>query len=100
MRPIAEEEYGIPRAQVVGSSVVSESQVKDGKAEIVRLQKIGFIDDKAGKPLRIYEHIGRRLILACGNSGSDMQMIEAIMCSSSKIWRRAGCPLRRSTRGT
>jgi phosphoglycolate phosphatase-like HAD superfamily hydrolase len=76
MRPISEEAYGIPPEQVVGSSVVSEFQVKDGKAEIVRLPKIGFIDDKAGKPVGIYEHIGRRPILAFGNSDSDIQMIE------------------------
>jgi phosphoserine phosphatase len=76
MRPISAEAYGIPPWQVVGSSVASEFQVKDGKAEIVRLPKIGFIDDKAGKPVGIYEHIGLRPILAFGNSDSDMQMIE------------------------
>ena len=75
MRPITEEAYGIPPEQVVGSSVMSEFQIKDGKAEIVRMPKIGFIDDKAGKPVGIYEHIGRRPILAFGNSDSDMQMI-------------------------
>jgi hypothetical protein len=76
MRPITEEAYGIPPEQVIGSSVASEYQVKDGKPEIVRLPKIGFIDDKAGKPVGIYEHIGRRPILAFGNSDSDMEMIE------------------------
>ncbi len=76
MRPIAEEAYGIPPHQVMGSSVASEYRSKDGKSEIVRLPKIGFIDDKAGKPVGIYEHIGRRPILAFGNSDSDMQMIE------------------------
>jgi hypothetical protein len=76
MRPITEEAYGIPPEQVVGSSVVSEYRVKDGKPEIVRMPKMGFIDDKAGKPVGIYEHIGRRPILAFGNSDSDMQMIE------------------------
>jgi len=76
MRPITEEAYGVPPEQVVGSSVASEYQVKDGKPEIVRLPKIGFIDDKAGKPVGIYEHIGRRPILAFGNSDSDMEMVE------------------------
>jgi hypothetical protein len=76
MRPISEEAYGIPPEQVVGSSVASEYQVKDGKPEIVRLPKMGFIDDKAGKPVGIYEHIGRRPILAFGNSDSDKEMIE------------------------
>ena len=76
MRPVTEEAYGIPPEQVVGSSVVSEFQVKDGKPELVRMPKIDFVNDKAGKPVGIYEHIGRRPILAFGNSDSDMQMIE------------------------
>jgi hypothetical protein len=76
MRPISEKTYGIPPEQVVGSSVVSEFQVKDGKPVLVRQPKIDFINDKAGKPVGIYQHIGRRPILAFGNSDSDMQMIE------------------------
>ncbi len=76
MRPIAEEAYGIPPHQVMGSSVASEYRNQDGKSEIVRLPKIGFIDDKEGKPVGIYEHIGRRPILAFGNSDGDMQMLE------------------------
>ena len=76
MRPMTEKAYGIPRSQVVGSSVVSQFQFKDGKPVLVRMPKIDFINDKAGKPVGIYEHIGRRPILAFGNSDSDMQMIE------------------------
>lgn len=79
MRPITEEAYGIPPEQVIGSSVVSEFQVKDGKAELMRMPKIDFVNDKGGKPVGIYEHIGRRPILAFGNSDSDMQMIEYTM---------------------
>jgi hypothetical protein len=79
MRPITQEAYGIPPEQVVGSSVVSEFQVKDGKPVLVRMPKIDFINDKAGKPVGIYEHIGGRPILAFGNSDSDMQMIEYTM---------------------
>ena len=76
MRPFSEKTYGIPPEQVVGSSVVAEFQVKDGNPVLVRMPKIDFINDKAGKPVGIYEHIGRRPILAFGNSDSDMQMIE------------------------
>jgi phosphoglycolate phosphatase-like HAD superfamily hydrolase len=76
MRPISDKTYGIPPEQVVGSSVVAEFQVRDGKPALVRMPKIGFINDKAGKPVGIYQHIGRRPILAFGNSDSDMQMIE------------------------
>jgi phosphoserine phosphatase len=76
MRPITEKAYGIPPEQVVGSSVVTEFKIKDGKPTLVRMPKIDFINDKAGKPVGIYQHIGRRPILAFGNSDSDMQMIE------------------------
>jgi hypothetical protein len=84
MRPFSEEAYGIPPEQVVGSSVVAEFQVKDGKPVLVRMPKIDFINDKAGKPVGIYEHIGRRPILAFGNSDSDMQMIEYTMAGEGR----------------
>jgi len=79
MRPMSEEAYGIPPEQVVGSSVVSEFKMKDGKLELVRMPKIDFVNDKAGKPVGIYQHIGRRPILAFGNSDSDTQMIQYTM---------------------
>ena len=84
MRLITEKNYGIPPEQVVGSSVVSKFQVKDGKPVLVRMPKIDFINDKAGKPVGIYEHIGRRPILAFGNSDSDMQMIEYTMAGEGR----------------
>jgi phosphoserine phosphatase len=76
MRPVTQQIYGIPPAQVVGSSVVTEFQVRDGKPVLVRMPKINFVNDQAGKPVGIYQHIGRRPILAFGNSDSDMQMIQ------------------------
>jgi phosphoserine phosphatase len=76
MRPWTEEVYGIPPEQVVGSSIVTEFQMKDGKPVLVRQSKINFIDDKAGKPVGIYQHIGRRPILSFGNADADMQMIQ------------------------
>jgi phosphoglycolate phosphatase-like HAD superfamily hydrolase len=76
MRPISEEVYGIPPWRVVGSSVISEFQNKDGRGDLVRSAKINFFDDKAAKPVGIYDHIGRRPILAFGNSDGDLQMIE------------------------
>jgi len=84
MRPISEKTYGIPPEQVVGSSVVAEFQMKDGKPALVRMPKINFINDKAGKPVGIYQHIGRRPILAFGNSDSDMQMIEYTMAGEGR----------------
>jgi phosphoserine phosphatase len=76
MRPWSERVYGVPPEQVVGSSVKTEFQIKDGKPVLVRIPELNFLDDKAGKPVGIYEHIGRRPILAFGNSDSDMQMIQ------------------------
>ncbi len=84
MRPITEKNYGIPPEQVVGSSVVSKFQVKDGKPVLIRMPKIDFINDKAGKSVGIYEHIGRRPILAFGNSDSDIQMIEYTMAGEGR----------------
>ncbi len=79
MRPVSEQMYGIPPEQVVGSSLESKFEMKDGKYVIVRQPKIHFIDDKATKPIGIYQHIGRRPILAFGNADADMQMIEYTM---------------------
>jgi hypothetical protein len=76
MRPWTEEVYGVPPEQVVGSSIVTEFQMRDGKPVLVRLPKLHFIDDKAGKPVGIHQHIGRRPILAFGNADADMQMIQ------------------------
>jgi hypothetical protein len=76
MRPMTEKAHGIPPEQVVGSSIVSEFKMKAGKPVLVRMPRIDFVNDKAGKPVGIYEHIGRRPILAFGNSDADMQMIE------------------------
>jgi phosphoserine phosphatase len=84
MRPISEKNYGIPPEQVVGSSAVAEFQIKDGKPVLVRQPKIDFVNDKAGKPVGIYEHIGRRPILAVGNSDADMQMIEYTMAGEGR----------------
>jgi phosphoserine phosphatase len=84
MRTFTEKAYGIPPEQVAGSSVVAEFQVKDGEPVLVRQPKIDFINDKAGKPVGIYQHIGRRPILAFGNSDSDIQMIEYTMAGEGR----------------
>ncbi|PHS02184.1 MAG: haloacid dehalogenase [Blastopirellula sp.] len=84
MRPFSEKVYGIPPEQVVGSSVETEFKIIDGKPELVRAPKIGFINDKAGKPVGIHQHIGRRPILAFGNSDSDMQMIQYTMAGKGR----------------
>ena len=81
MRPWTEKVYGIPPEQVVGSSIKTKYELRDGKPVLVRLPEINFIDDKAGKPVGINSHIGRRPIAAFGNSVGDQQMLE---------WTQAG----------
>ncbi len=76
MRPWTERVYGIPPEQVVGSSIKTKFELRDGKPVLVRLPELNFIDDKTGKPVGINEHIGRRPIAAFGNSDGDRQMLE------------------------
>ncbi len=76
MRPWAERVYGIPPEQVVGSSVKTKFEIRDGRPVLVRLPEVNFIDDKAGKPVGINQHIGRRPILTFGNSDGDLQMLQ------------------------
>jgi len=76
MRPWAESVYGIPPEQVIGSSIKTEFELRDNTPVLVRLPEINFIDDKAGKPVAINQHIGRRPIAAFGNSDGDLQMLQ------------------------
>ena len=76
MRAWAEKAYGIPPEQVIGSSVKTKFEMRDGKPVIVRLPEVNFNDDKADKPIGIAQHIGRRPIAAFGNSVGDQQMLE------------------------
>jgi phosphoserine phosphatase len=76
MRPWVEDVYGIPPEQVVGSRVKVEYQVRDDGPALVRLPEIDLVDDKAGKPVGIYQAIGRRPVFAAGNSDGDFQMLE------------------------
>jgi phosphoserine phosphatase len=76
MRPWTESVYGIPPEQVVGSSVKTRFEMRDGKPVLVRLSELNFNDDKADKPVGINQHIGRRPIAAFGNSRGDQEMLE------------------------
>jgi phosphoglycolate phosphatase-like HAD superfamily hydrolase len=76
MRPWTEKVYGIPPEQVVGSSIKTKYEWRDGKPVLMRLPEMNFIDDKTGKPVGINSHIGRRPIAAFGNSDGDQQMLE------------------------
>ncbi len=76
MRPMTDSVYGIPPEQVIGSSIKTQYQMKDGTPVLIRLPQIDFIDDKTGKPVGINKFIGRRPIAAFGNSAGDREMLE------------------------
>ena len=76
MRPWVESVYGIPPQQVVGSSIKTQYVVLDGVPQLLRLPEVAFVDDKDGKPVGINKHIGRRPVIAFGNSDGDFQMLE------------------------
>jgi len=76
VRNFSEPVYGIPPAQVVGSSIKTKYEVVDGKPTLIRLPELNFIDDKEGKPVGINSHIGQRPIAAFGNSDGDYQMLD------------------------
>jgi haloacid dehalogenase-like hydrolase len=81
MRPWTEKVYGVPPEQVVGSSIKTKYEMRDGKPVLIRLAEIDVVNDKAGKPVGINSHIGRRPVAAFGNSDGDREMLE---------WTQAG----------
>jgi phosphoglycolate phosphatase-like HAD superfamily hydrolase len=85
MRAYAERVYGIPPAQIVGSSIVTKYEMKDGKPVLMRLPKVFFIDDHDGKAVGINLFIGKRPYAAFGNSDGDREMLE---------WTGAGAGVR------
>lgn len=76
MRVCAEEIYGVPPEQVIGSSNKTKYEWRDGKPVILRLPELYFFNDKAGKPAAIQHYIGKRPIAAFGNSDGDLQMLQ------------------------
>jgi phosphoglycolate phosphatase-like HAD superfamily hydrolase len=76
LRVFAEQAYGIPPERVVGSSLKGTLEVRDGRPVIVKGTEVSSIDDGPEKPVNINLHIGRRPILAFGNSDGDLQMLE------------------------
>jgi phosphoglycolate phosphatase-like HAD superfamily hydrolase len=76
MRPWADRVYGIPPEQVVGSSVKTQFGMQDGKPVLMRLPQMNFNDNNGGKAVGINEHIGRRPVMAFGNTTGDQQMLQ------------------------
>src|SRR5215510_2450102 len=76
MRNFADKTYGIPPEQVIGSSGVTQYELRDDHPVLVKLPKVLFVDDGPGKPEGINHFIGRQPIFAFGNSDGDKQMLE------------------------
>ncbi|MEZ5463023.1 HAD family hydrolase [Dokdonella sp.] len=76
MRVFTKQVYGIPPEQVVGSTLDAKFELVAGVPTIIKEGKLLLNDDKAGKPVGIYRHIGRRPVFAAGNSDGDIQMLE------------------------
>ncbi|MFL5026449.1 MAG: HAD family hydrolase [Microvirga sp.] len=76
IRAFAEKSYGIPPDQIVGSSIVTKFERRDGRPTLFRLPEVNFVDDGPGKPVGINQHIGLRPIAAFGNSDGDLQMLQ------------------------
>ena len=85
MRPWTERVYGIPPEQVIGSSLKTKFELRNGQPVLVSLPELDFINDNVGKPVGIQSHIGRRPIASFGNSDGDLQMMQ---------WTAAGSGLR------
>jgi haloacid dehalogenase-like hydrolase len=83
MRPWVEKAYGIPPEQVVGSRGKLKFEMREGKPVLLKAPTIDHVDDGPGKPVGIQQMIGRRPVMAFGNSDGDLQMLQ---------WTTAGGP--------
>ena len=75
MRAFAEEIYGVASAQVIGSSVKTRVNINGDRVDLMKLAELGTFDDREVKVENIGLHIGRRPILAFGNSDGDLAML-------------------------
>jgi len=76
IRVFAGKTYGVPPQQVIGSTIKTKYEVRDGVPVIVRLPELNFLCDKAGKPVELQRIIGTRPVMAFGNSDGDFEMLE------------------------
>ena len=76
LRGIAEPLYCIPRERVIGSTVAYAFELRDGVGTIVQRGELDVVDDGPGKPIQIWDVVGRRPILAVGNSNGDLPMLQ------------------------
>ncbi|MCB9162414.1 MAG: haloacid dehalogenase-like hydrolase [Caldilineaceae bacterium] len=75
MRGFAEELYGIPRQRVIGSTVAYHFEATEEGGRVVQKPQLDVVDDGPAKPLQIWNVVGRRPILAAGNSNGDLEML-------------------------
>ena len=76
MRGFAQDLYGVPRERVIGSTVAYHYEETESGARIVQRPELAVIDDGPGKPVQIWNVIGRRPILAAGNANGDIEMLK------------------------
>jgi phosphoserine phosphatase len=76
MRAFATEVYGVPAEQIIGSRIATSFEIRDGEPGIYRQPELDFIDDKEGKPINIQRIIGKKPVLAGGNSDGDLAMLQ------------------------
>jgi phosphoglycolate phosphatase-like HAD superfamily hydrolase len=76
MRAFATETYGVPPDQIVGSMGTLAYEIRNGKPALVKVPGVDFVDDKEGKPAGIQRFIGKRPIIAFGNSDGDFHMLQ------------------------
>ncbi|WBL43047.1 HAD family hydrolase [Algoriphagus halophytocola] len=76
MRAWAEDAYGIPPYQVVGSQLGLAYVDTTATPELMKIPELAFNDDKAGKPVGIIRNIGKRPVFAAGNSDGDYEMLQ------------------------
>ena len=86
MRAVAEELYGIPPEQVIGSSTRMKVEAVDGQPVLRKLPELGSFDDREEKVVNIALHIGRRPIFAFGNSDGDLAMLRYTLAGTGRAW--------------
>ena len=98
MRAFAEEAYGIPPEQVIGSSVKTRFEISSSGSDLIKLAEFDSFDDREVKPANIYLHIGRRPILAFGNSDGDLAMLRYTKTGTGPRLALLDSPRRRRAR--
>jgi hypothetical protein len=76
MRVWAQQVYGVPPEQVIGTVFRTTYELKDDRPTLTIQPEIGLIDDKAGKPVAIHHLIGKTPVMCFGNSDGDHEMLQ------------------------